>query len=203
MSVLLCDLSSLVTHVSFVRVHAALTRANGGWLAVAEPDELRDEAYDAFTAGQIGEHEFTLHLRARLGWRGSDPGLLSIMADSYGSVDVAVMELLVELRERGWYLVGLLEPPASADPMRRARWGGQFAEQLTVFHQVHKIVDHPRTDPRFFADVLRIVGGHGPRLYIDARAENVAAARRSGLDAHLFSGASGLRSACGSLMVGV
>ncbi len=206
MSVLLCDLSSVVNQVSFERVHAALTDANGDWLAVTDPAALRDETFDAFAAGQIGEAEFTLHLRARLGWRGSDPALLAIMADLYGSVDVAVMELLVELRDRGWHLVGVLDGTqvAEADPMRRARWGGQFAEQLTVFDQVHEIVDHSRTDPRFFAAVLRTVAGeHGPRLYVDARTEHVAAARRAGLDAHLFRGATGLRTACMTLAVGV
>lgn len=206
MSVLLCDLSSVVTQVSFEQVHAALVAANGGSLAVCEPAELRDETFDAFTTGQIGEAEFTLHLRARLGWRGTDPDLLAIMADLYGSVDVAVMELLVELRERGWHLVGILDGTASAeaDPMRRARWGGQFAEQLTVFHQVRELVEHPRTDPRFFAALLRSTAvAQGARLYVDARPEHVAAARRAGLDAHLFRGATGLRAACLALAVGV
>lgn len=215
MSVLLCDLSSVVTQTSFEQVFSALAEANGGSLAIADPGALRDEAYDRFSAGRIGETEFTLHLRARLGWRGSDPALLSIMADRYGSVDLAVMELLVELGQRGWYLVGVLDDAtreasgAARDGSHRddhwgSHWGGQFAEQLTVFDQLHQPADHPRTDPRFFADLLRnVTGGYGPRLYVDARVEHVAAARRAGLDAHLFGGATGLRAACQHLAVGV
>jgi FMN phosphatase YigB (HAD superfamily) len=214
MSVLLCDLSSVVTQNSFEQVFSALSAANGGSLAIADPSALRDESYDAFSAGRMGETEFTLRLRARLGWRGSDPALLSIMADRYGSVDLAVMELLVELRQRGWYLVGVLDDAtrAASGATRSGRpadhWGshggGQFTEQLTVFDQVHEPGDHPRTDPRFFADLLRAVsGGYGPRLYVDAQVEHVAAARRAGLDAHLFGGATGLRAACQHLAVGV
>jgi hypothetical protein len=206
MSVLLCDLSSVVTQNSFEQVYSALSAANGGSLAIADPGALRDETYDAFSAGRIGETAFTLHLRARLGWRGTDPALLSIMADRYGSVDLAVMELLVELRQRGWYLVGVLDAATreASGAARDGNWGGQFAEQLTVFDQLHEPADHPRADPRFFADLLRAVaGGYGPRLYVDAQVEHVAAARRAGLDAHLFGGATGLRAACQHLAVGV
>jgi hypothetical protein len=206
MSVLLCDLSSVVTQNSFEQVFSALSAANGGALAITDPGET----YDAFSSGRIGETEFTLHLRARLGWRGSDPALLSIMADRFGSVDLAVMELLVELRQRGWYLVGVLDAAtrgasgAARDGNWIGHWGSQFAEQLTVFDQLHEPGDHPRTDPRFFADLLRsVTGGYGPRLYVDARVAHVAAARRAGLDAHLFGGAAGLWDASQWLAVGV
>ncbi len=209
MAVLLCDLSSVVTPVSFAQVHGALAAANGGEIAVDDPQALRDEAFDDFAAGRIGEPEFTRHLRARLAWHGTDPDLLAIMADLYGSVDVAVMELVVDLRRRGWHLVGILDEDQDADPMRRRRWGGQFAEQLTVFHQVYRLTPSgrpgdARTDPRHFAALLRAVPAeHGPRLYVDSRPQNVAAARRAGLDAHLFRGAAGLRSMCLQFAVGV
>jgi FMN phosphatase YigB (HAD superfamily) len=213
MPVLLSDLASFVSGISLGRVHARLCEANGGRLALADPDQLRDSEFDAFVAGRIGEAEYALHLRARLGWRGTDPDLVAIFADLYGSIDIAVMELLVELRARHWHLVALGEPGGHTPAGRRARWGGEYAEQLSVFDRV---IDYPadlprdsrgeviKADPRFFAFLLRDTDpGYGPRLYVDDRPENVAAARRSGLDAHLFRGASGLRSACVAFTVGV
>jgi hypothetical protein len=211
MPVLLCDLASMIAEVRLDREHERLRLANGGHVAVAEPEDLRDDAFAAFQGGRIGESEYARHLRARLHWRGSDATLVDIFADLYGSVDVAVMELLVELRAQGWFLVGLDQRP----PWRRDRasgWGGQYAEQLTVFHRVCPVaprwpvpVQHGElapTDPRFFARVLRDVPpAQGPRLFAADRVESVAAARTAGLDAHLYRGASGLRAACLALVL--
>lgn len=214
MPVLLCDLSSVVTEVSFSSVHAALAAANGGEVSLARPEDLRDVALEDFTTGRIGESELTRHLRARLGWRGSDPDLLAIMAGLYESVDIGVMELLVDLRGHGWHLVGILDgaaerglegAPDADDPMHRGRWGGQLAEQLTVFHQVHRLAEGTASpaDPRHFAAALRTVpSGHGARLYVDSRPQLVAAARRAGLDAHLYRGAVEMRATCLRLAVG-
>ncbi len=215
MSVLLCDLSSVLAPASLAQVHHALAVANGG-ITVERPEQLLDQAFDEFAAGRLGEPEFIRLQRARLGWRGSDPELLSFLADACGTVDVAVMELLVELRDRGWHLVGILEHDAG-DLLHQPHWGGRFAEQLAVFDRVHRVgadrlgtpgqpvVPRPGggwTDPRRFAELLRAVPtGHGERLYVDSRPEGVAAARRSGLDAHLFRGASGLRATCLQMMV--
>jgi FMN phosphatase YigB (HAD superfamily) len=204
MPTLVCDLASVVSDVSFERVYRRLEAANGGRVALADPQQLNDDMFRAFEAGQLGESEYARHVGARLAWHGSDADLVDIFADLYGSVDVAVMELLVALRGRGWYLVGLDHHHGPAT------WGGQYAEQLTVFDRVVATsTGRPGpelrpTDPRFFAQVLRDVpGSHGPRLFVADHPAAVAAARRAGLDAHLFRGAAGLRSVCLELTVGV
>jgi len=214
MPVLLCDLASMIGEARLDRVHERLRAANGDQLAVEDPEELRDDAFAAFEVGRMGESEYARHLRARLRWRGTDADLVDIFADLYGSVDVAVMELLVDLRSRDWFLVGL-------DQRRpRGSWGGQYAEQLTVFDRVVAVaprvaagpapsvpVQHGElapSDPRFFTRVLRDVApSHGPRLFVSDRPETVAAARTAGLDGHLFRGAAGLRSACFALALSV
>ncbi len=202
MPTLLCDLASVVSDVDFERVYRRLQAANGGWVALADPQQLADDTFRAFEAGQLGESEYARHLRARLAWRGSDADLVGIFADLYGSVDVAVMELLLDLRTRGWFLVGLDHHHGPAS------WGGQYAHQLTLFDQVVASgrggPELSHTDPRFFAQVLRDVPGtHGARLFVADRPEAVAAARRAGLDAYLFRGAAGLRSVCLDLTVPV
>ena len=220
MPVLICDLAATVGEVRLDRVYQRLREANGGTLAVTDAGQLRDDAFRAFETGRLGQSEYARHVRARLQWHGSDADLVAIFADLYGSVDVAVMEVLLDLRERGWYLVGLDNRHTTS-----TAWGGQYAEQLTAFDKVIA-VDAPEArpeasspglrvvptqhggedpnDPRFLARVLRdIPTAHGPRLFVAGRPDTVAAARRAGLDAHLFRGAAGLRSACLALTLTV
>jgi hypothetical protein len=207
--VLLCDLASVVTTVGVEEVYRRLVAANGGQVGLSGPQELRDDALDAFEAGRLGEFEYARQLRARLAWEAGDQALVEIVADLYASVDVGVMELLLELRAHGWFLVGLDHRAAAAQPV----WGQRYADQLQVFDVVLPGAQpvgavpapqgaHHGTDPRFFARVLRSVpAGHGPRLFVAERPEIVAAARRAGLDGHLYRGAAGLRSACLAMSV--
>lgn len=224
MPALICDLASVVAEPRLERVFDRLRRANGGALALDQPDHLRDDAFTAFESGRLGESEYARHVRAQLAWHGSDADLVAIFAELYGSVDVAVMELLVDLRTQGWHLVGLDGRPATSPA-----WGGQYAEQLTVFDQVITVAPSrparpggngsapapeelhavpvqngalESADPRLLARLLREVPAtHGPRLFVADRPERVAAARRSGLDGHLYRGAAGLRAACLTLAV--
>lgn len=202
MPVLLCDLGSVLFEVTFDRAVERLRDASGGRVELHSPADLRDEAFQAFETGTIGESEYARHLRARLGWQGSDVELVDIFSDVYGSIDVSVVELLVELRDSGWYLLGV----DNSNPWHESQWRYRYAEQLAVFHQIVSSagIGVRKPDPRFFTQAVRFIPpGRGPRLFVDDKAENVAAARRSGLDGHLFRGASGLRSACLSLGVGV
>jgi len=200
-----------VAEVRFEDVYRRLVAANDGAVALARPDQLRDDALTAFEDGRLGESEYARHLRARLAWHGSDATLVDIVSGLYASVDVAVMELLLELRTGGWYLVGLDHHAVGAQSI----WGQRYAEQLAVFDllvpgaQPAGAVPAPQgahhgTDPRFFARLLRgVPAGYGPKLFVAARPESVAAARRAGLDAHLYRGAAGLRSTCRAMSVPV
>jgi putative hydrolase of the HAD superfamily len=202
MPVLLCDLGSVLFEVSFDRLFDRIRAATGGRVQLVGPQDLRDEAFRAFETGEIGESEYARHLRARLGWGGSDPELVDIFSDVYGSVDVGVLEVLMELRERGWHLVGA----DNSNPWHESQWRARYATQLAVFHRVISSVETGvrKPDPRFFAQAMRDVPpGLAPRLFVDDRPENVSAARRAGLDAHLFRGAAGLRAACMALGAGV
>jgi putative hydrolase of the HAD superfamily len=193
--VLLCDLGSVLFDVSFERALTRFREANGGRLDLQDPTQLRDDAYRAFETGSMGESEYARHLRVRLGWQGSDPDLVEIFTDIYGSIDVGVLEVLLELRDLGWHLIGV----DNSNPWHESQWRRQYAEQLSVFHRLLSSITlgARKPDPRFFTNALRgVPAGLGPRLFVDDRPENVAAARRSGLDAHLFRGASGLRASC-------
>jgi len=109
------------------------------------------------------------------------------------TVDLQVVEVLTELRDRGWELVAADDAEAGGGP-------GDQPGVLSLFERVVHAGDigAARPDPRFFAELLRWLAGHGLRLYVDADARNVSAARRAGLDAHLFTSAADLLSACRS-----
>ncbi|HEY6793543.1 MAG TPA: hypothetical protein VI248_02550 [Kineosporiaceae bacterium] len=202
MPTLICDLDNVLFGDAPARRLDVWRAANGGTLGVATPAELADDALRAFCAGALPEQEYAGHLRARLGWTGTDEELVRLW--SAGSVVVLeVLELLSWLRERDWQLIGA----ADADPWTRRARRDEFGWVLSVFERVVRgeEVGARRPDPRYFADLLRLLPRHGPRLYVDADARNVSAARRAGLDAHLFNagpdGAQALKTACLSLLV--
>ena len=201
MPVLLCDLGSVLFDCTLDRSIARWRETNGGHLGVGVVRELQDDAYRAFQAGRLGEAEYARHLRARLEWQGSDEELIEIWNEAVGPIDLDVLALLRELRNEGWYLVAA----ANTNPWHEGRWRSLYSEALPVFHAVatSTVVGVGVPDPRFFAAALRGVSATGPRLFVDGRPENVSAARRSGLDGHLFRDAAGLRTACRALLAAV
>jgi FMN phosphatase YigB (HAD superfamily) len=201
MPTLICDLGGvLFIETDPQRRIDAWRSANGGVLGVETGPELRDDLLRGFEAGAVGEAEYALHLRARLGWTGSDETLLEGWNAAHGPVDLDVLETLSRLRERGWHLIGATDDSPWDERCRTDKFGWA----LTLFDQVVSSaqVGTRRPDPRFFAE-LRSVSGTGPRLYVDDDAHNVAAARRAGLDAHLFTTAAAMDSACRHLVVSV
>jgi len=148
--------------------------------------------------GLLDEAGYAAHLRGRLDWKGSDEELATLWGTG-SAVSLEVLDVLSGLRERGWYLVGADD----ADPWtRRARevrlgWAGSLFDRVVRTEDVGAC----RPDPRFFAELLRGLPPQGPRLYVDDDSRNVSAARRAGLDGHLFSGAPMLAAACRSVLV--
>jgi FMN phosphatase YigB (HAD superfamily) len=194
---LICDLHGVLFSDAPQRRLDAWRDANGGVLGVTSPGELEDDALRAFRTGALGEREYAAHLRDRLGWTGGDDELARLWG-SGGAVVLEVVEVLARLRERGWQLIAVHE----TDPWTLRHRTEQFGWAVSLFERVVRDgeVGAHRPDPRFFAELLRGLPRHGPRLYVDADSRNVSAARRAGLDGHLFSGAASLQGACGSMM---
>lgn len=198
MPTLICDLDSVLYSDAPQRRIDAWRKANGGTLGIAGPGDLLDDALRAFRSGTLGELGYTQHLRSVLGWTGSDEELVRLWGTGQAVV-LEVIETLSALRERGWQLIAADD----ADPWTRRERGEQFGWVTSLFERVVRAGDvgATRPDPRFFAELLRGLPRHGPRLYVDADPRNVSAARRAGLDAHLFSGPVGLREACSSVLI--
>jgi len=173
--------------------------ANRGVLAVSTPAELFDDEYVGFQVGRVGESEYARHLRVRLGWTGSDQELVEIWNQSTGPVVLEVLDALSTLRDRGWQLIAA----TNTDPWHEQARGEQFGWVLSLFDRVvsSTTVRARKPDPRFFAEMLRGVPRHGPQLFVDNRPQNVSAARRAGIDGHVFAGAAALRAACTSLVL--
>jgi FMN phosphatase YigB (HAD superfamily) len=201
MPTLICDFGGvLFAQADLQRRVEAWWSANSGVLGVQSGEQLRDDLLRGFEAGTVGEVEYALHLRARLGWTGSDEQLTRIWADAHGPVNLDVLEALGQLRERGWKLLGA----ADDTPWDERARAEHFGSAVALFDRVVTgcQVGARRPDPRFFAG-LRAACGQGQRLYVDDDPHNVAAARRAGLDAHLFTTVEDLIAACRRLVVAV
>jgi FMN phosphatase YigB (HAD superfamily) len=194
---LICDLDGVLFSDAPQRRLDAWRDANGGVLGVTVPAELDDDALRAFRAGALGEPEYAAHLRERLRWTGDDDELVELWVTGRAVV-LEVLDVLVRLRERGWQLIAVDD----ADPWTGRHRAEQFGWAVSLFERVVRgsEVAARRPDPRFFAELLRGLPRHGPRLYVDDDPRNVSAARRAGLDGHLFSGAMSLQTACGSVL---
>lgn len=196
-SVLVCALPNVVFDVSFARSIGRWKEANGGFLGVQEPRDLADRTLRAFEAGQLGGSEYARHLRAQLLWQGSDPELVEIFGDAVGPVNLDVLQVLDDLRQEGWFLVGVM----NTNPWHERVWRERNSDALRVFRQVLTSTDLGLRlpDPRFFGAAMRQAPPQGLRLFVDDRPEQVSAARAVGLDAHLFRGAAAMSAACRSL----
>jgi len=195
---LICDLDGVLFADTPQRRLDAWRAANGGVLGIATAAELADDELRAFRHGLLDEAGYSAHLRRRLLWTGSDLDLARLWSAG-SAVCLEVVDVLSSLRERGWHLVGADD----ADPWTRQGRDGQLGWTVSLFDRMVRTEDAGacRPDPRFFAELLRGLPPHGPRLYVDDDARNVSAARRAGLDAHLFSGAPALASACRSVLL--
>jgi HAD superfamily hydrolase (TIGR01509 family) len=197
---LICDLDGVLFSDAPQRRLDAWRGANGGVLGVSTPRELEDDALRAFRNGALGEEEYAAHLRERLGWTGDDARMVQLWGTG-PAVVLEVIDVLGRLRERGWQLVAVDD----ADPWTVRARAEQYAWVESLFERVVSGADvvARRPDPRFFAELLRGLPRHGARLYVDDDPRNVSAARRAGLDAHLFSGAVSLQAACGSVLAAI
>jgi HAD superfamily hydrolase (TIGR01509 family) len=173
--------------------------ANGGQLRVNAAAELVDDEYRGFETGRVPEAQYTRHLRSRLGWTGSDEDLIRIWNSSQGSAVLKVLDTLEGLRDRGWQLVAA----TNTNPWHERARREEFGWVLALFDRVvtSTQVGARKPDPRFFAELLRGVPRHGPQIYVDDDPQVVSAARRAGIDGHVFGDAQGLLAACRSLVM--
>jgi FMN phosphatase YigB (HAD superfamily) len=196
--VLICDVGSVLLRTSLDSAVEYWHRRDGCPPGLRDATQLSDDALRDFRTGRLSESDYVQYLRSRWGWATEDGTLRKGWDESVAAVHLDVLELLRELRERGWFLVGT----ACLDPWQEQRCHALLHGPNTVFHRVTTSV---RTgallpDPRFFAAALRGIPSPGARLYTDDRPEHVAGARRAGLTGHLFRDCSGLRTACRSLL---
>lgn len=201
MPTLICDLGGVLFAADDPQRRVDAWRsANGGALGVQAGTDLLDDVLRGFQAGHVGEAEYALHLRARLGWTGSDADLLEGWGAGHGPVNLDVLEALTRFRSRGWQLVAACDDTPWDERVRERH----FAWVLALFDRVVTARDAgaARPDPRFFGG-LRGACGQGQRLYVDDDPQSVAAARRAGLDGHLFTDVESLVAACRHLVVAV
>jgi FMN phosphatase YigB (HAD superfamily) len=194
---LICALDGVLFSDAGRRRLDAWRAANGGVLGVADVADLADDALQRFRAGTLSEADYTAHLRRRLRWTGSDEELVGLW-NTGPAVVLEVIEVLSELRRRGWQIIAADD----ADPWTRRHRDATFGWSMALFDRTVRSGDVGATlpDPRFFAELVRGLSPQGPRLYVDDDARNVSAARRAGLDGHLFSSPAELAAASRSVL---
>ena len=198
MPTLICDLDGVLFSDAPQRRIDAWREANGGDLGIDGPADLPDDELVAFRSGLLDEAGYAAHLRRRLRWTGSDAALVTGW-DTGAAVSLEVVDVLSGLRERGWRLIGADD----SDPWTRRGREDQLGWTTSLFERVVRSVDVGAClpDPRFFAELLRGLPPHGTRLYVDDDSRNVSAARRAGLDGHLFNDAEGMKGACRAVLI--
>jgi putative hydrolase of the HAD superfamily len=164
-------------------VERRLTRALGG-----TPHDIRACVADFFAAearAMTGGADFAELLRPILAMRKSTSDIAGLWAEWHTfEVDRSILSLIAELRHSGVYCA-----LASNQEMHRARhMSDVLAYRLAFDREFYSCnIGHAKPSTRYFDEVIRLAGLDPRRtLFIDDRAENVAAARQAGLQAARF-----------------
>ena len=180
--VLLFDLGGVVFSFDFDRAFA-----HWGTSAGIDPQVLADrfERGDAefrFERGEIGPAEFFSILRDELSVELDDAALEAGWNAIFGAVVQGVPALLDAAQELGFSCWALSNTNAS----HFAVWPDRFADVLARFEEVltsHEL-GHRKPEPAAYrAALARIGAAPGAVLFFDDLAENVAGARRAGMQA--------------------
>lgn len=184
---MLCNLASSFFGVSEDEpFHRAVSYMKDSGVPVnVSSAELLDQAFTAFQTGYMGESEYARHLRARLGWKGSDIELVSMFSQHPQSVHLGMVDALHRLRAAGWSIVGAENTTPWQRPQRLAAYAHLDVTPRTIFTSLDVGARLP--DLGFFERVFGRLGPiQGSVLFVDRDVTNVSAARSAGLDAHLL-----------------
>lgn len=190
---LLFDFGNVVVPIDFGRMFESWGRAAGVDAGVLLRRFSFDEAYCAYERNEIGLEAYFGHLRAVLGLDLSRESLLEGWNALFLDPDPAMERLLQELSGR--YPLYLL---SNTNPAHRAHWGPRYAAMLKPFRAVFTSCDIGARKPEAaaFGHAAREINAPPERIvFFDDLAENVAGARRAGLQAFVATGPEDVRRA--------
>lgn len=187
----ICDLGGVVIRIDPDRVRHHWARRSA--LPQAEVHAaFPDEVYLAFERDELTEAEYLEHIRMHLELDGTDAELADDFCRIFLGADQGTVQVLHDLRARGWRVIGL----SNTNRIHQRVWSHRYASELTVFDAIHcshelkarkpeaaaftTVLDHHDLDP-------------AETLFVDDLAVNVEAARDVGLHGLVFTTAQELR----------
>ena len=187
----ICDLGGVVIRIDPDRIRRHWARRSP--LPQAEVHAaFPDDAYRAFERDELTEAEYLGHVRLQLELDGTDEQLADDFSGIFLGVDPGTVQVLHDLRDRGWQVIGL----SNTNRIHERVWSRRFASELAVFHAIHcsHELKARKPDPEAFTLVLEHHDlDPAETLFVDDLAVNVEAARHLGLHGIVFTTAEELR----------
>lgn len=187
----ICDLGGVVIRIDPDRIRHHWARRSALPRAVVHA-AFPDEAYLAFERDELTEAEYLEHVRMQLELDGTDDELADDFCRIFLGVDPGTVQVLHDLRARGWQVIGL----SNTNRIHQGVWSRRYAAELAVFHAIHCSHELKARKPEVAAFTM-VLDHHdlvpAETLFVDDLAVNVEAARDVGLHGLVFTTADELR----------
>jgi HAD superfamily hydrolase (TIGR01509 family) len=177
----LFDLGNVLVPIDFDRVFAHWGRVDGVPVEDIRTRWAWDDRYRAYERGHIDEAAYFTHLRERLGLRQADADMLAgwnaVFLDPFPGAEALVEELS---RRYPLYLF------SNTNRAHQAWFTPRLESMLARFTDIYTSceIGFRKPDEEAFAHVAQRMGVAPERIvFFDDMAENVAGARRAGLQA--------------------
>jgi HAD superfamily hydrolase (TIGR01509 family) len=188
------SVDAIVFDLGGVLVEVDIRRALRHWAAAAGvPVEAvasrweRDDAYRAHERGELDDRRYFAHLRGRLGIEIGDAALLegwnAVLGEPLGGIEPLVRRLA------GEYPLYVF---SNTNPAHVAHFTPRYRDLLSRFRRTVTSCElgERKPEPEAFVRLCRLLGMMPERIvFFDDLEENVAGARRAGLQAFRVSGA--------------
>jgi putative hydrolase of the HAD superfamily len=195
---LVFDLGGVLIDIDFGRAFAAWGAAAGVPSAAIEGRFAIDEPYCAHECGEIDDRAYFAHLRRSLGIELPDEamraGWNAILGEPLPGIESVVRELAQQLP---------LYVFSNTNAVHVAHFTPRLRPLLAHFRRAVTSCDIGRRkpEPEAFARLANLIGVPAPRLvFFDDMEQNVAGARRAGLQAHCVRSAPEIRAISAALL---
>jgi glucose-1-phosphatase len=182
---LLFDLGRVVIDIDVARVHARWAALAGVPVAdIVERSRARisgSEAFNRHERGEIADAEFFAHLRVALEVDLTDDEI----EDGWNAIFVGEMPGIRRILSGACHALPLYAF-SNTNASHQARWSGRFADLLAPFQRIYvsNEIGARKPEAAAYRAVVADMGVLPQRiLFFDDKAENVAGARASGLQA--------------------
>jgi HAD superfamily hydrolase (TIGR01509 family) len=195
---LVFDLGGVLVEIDYRRAFAAWATAAGVPAGRLAERFVRDEAYRAHECGTLDDRAYFAHLRAQLGIAISEAAFLDGWNAILGAPMPGVADVLARLARRF-----PLYAFSNTNPAHLACFEPRYRELLSFLRKMITSceIGARKPDAEAFRRVAALIGAPPSRLaFFDDLEENVAGARRAGLQAFRVRNPAEIEAISGSLL---